>query len=692
MKSRLSVLVLSACCGLAAALPAVAHEEPAKAAQPGQGDAAKKSPVAAALARADAAVKAIVDVPDGKRTFENTVGAIDDLLSRLNADTTMLQFMQYVSTDASEREASRQAAEDVSNYLIDFGKREDLYRAVKAYAVTNPKLEGERARLLAFILRDYRRDGMELTPEKRAELTTVQKEITRLGIEFEKGIRDDATVLPCTEADLKGMPEDFLKGLPRAGGLYMVGMAAPTYTPVMEGCENDATREKLWTVYKRRGGKANVATLEKILELRAKAAEILGYPTAADYEEEILMSKNSAAVRKFYDDLRPLVRAKAEADFKELQDAKRARTGDASATLKPWDFMFYKTLLLKDTYKVDPEQVKQYFPMERVMDGLFSVTQKLYGLKYTDVTADASRRGRPLWHTDVKLYEVADAKTADVLGEFYLDLYPRDNKYTHFAQWGLLEHKTFMDGSKQKPLSALVCNFTKPTPDKPSLLQHEEVETFFHEFGHCLHSILSEAELARFSGTSVERDFVEAPSQMFENWVWDPEVLATFARHYKTGEPMPRAMVEGMIAARNLGSGMDAQQQMFYGLTDLSYHTVPGGKVDTCAVADKVYGETTMYQPVPGTWYQASFGHLVGYQAGYYGYLWSLVYASDMASKFKETGFLNPETGMKYRRAILARGGTMDGLDLVRGFLGREPDMKAFLEHLGLKRQAALKD
>jgi thimet oligopeptidase len=240
-----------------------------------------------------------------------------------------------------------------------------------------------------------------------------------------------------------------------------------------------------------------------------------------------------------------------------------------------------------------------------------------------------------------------------------------------------------------KPLAALVCNFTKPTPEKPSLLSHDEVETYFHEFGHCLHTILSESSYWQFSGTAVERDFVEAPSQMFENWIWDAAVLKTFARHYRTGAPFPDELLEGMIKARHLGSGMMAERQFYYGLYDMTLHTDPTGEVDTTRVAMDLWdpdGENVeLYDPVPETHFQAAFGHLTGYQAGYYGYQWSLVYASDMFQRFKELGMLDPEAGRYYRDRILARGGTVDGLDLVREYLGREPDMNAYLEHLGLE-------
>ncbi len=319
------------------------------------------------------------------------------------------------------------------------------------------------------------------------------------------------------------------------------------------------------------------------------------------------------------------------------------------------------------------------------MDGLFEITQLLYGIEYREVTEKADERGTPLWHEDVRLFEVWDTKADKQLGEFYIDLHPRDNKYSHAAQWGLVQHKVWEDGTEQLPVAALVCNFTKPTADKPSLMTHDEAETFFHEFGHCLHTILSEAEIAGFAGTSVERDFVEAPSQMFEEWVWTPETLSLFANHYETGEPMPDELIEGMIAAKNLQSGIKTEGQIFLGMVDQAYHTDEDGVVDTTQVGYDIHDEVRMYPHTPGSYFQGSFGHLTGYQAGYYGYLWSLVYAQDMFQRFKELGMLNPEAGAYYRDKILSKGGTEDSLDLVTDYLGREPSMDAFLESLGLE-------
>jgi thimet oligopeptidase len=642
-----------------------------------------------ALKRADAAVQQIVKIPTKQRTFTNTIGAIDDLLVRLDNDTSLTLFMQYVSTDENEREASRAAEEAVNNWLIELGKREDLYKAVKGYADTKPKLEGEKKRLFDFTMRDYRRSGMTLPPDKRKKLKEIEMEISKLGIEFQKNIADDETVVPMTAEELKGLPEDTLKRLKKIAGVYLVTMDGPTFTAVLDHVESEPARQKVWIEYKRRGGKKNVRVLERLLKLRSQASSLLGYKTTVDYEVEIRMAKNAKTIAEFYEKLKPIVRKKALKDMEEFNAAKRAHTGDPNAKLQPWDYSFYKNRLMKEKYAIDSEKVAEYFPMDAVVGGLFSITETLYGIEYKDVTAQAASLKLPIWHPDVKLYEVYDKATKKLLGRMYTDLYPRDNKYNHAACWGLRPRKVFSDGTAQVPLAALVCNFTKPTADKPALLPHDQVETFFHEFGHGLHHILSDRKFGRFSGTSVARDFVEAPSQMMENWVWSPEVLKTFTKHYKTGDPLPAELLAGMKAARSLGSGIETEHQFYYGLVDQAFHTAKGGEIDTVKTTIDLFNEIELYEKIPEVWFHAAFGHMVGYHGAYYGYQWSLVFAQDMFQRFEELGVLSPEAGRYYRAKILAPGGSMDEMEMLKSYLGREPKMDAFLKYLGMDPQEA---
>lgn len=637
-----------------------------------------------AVKRADEAVAKIIAVPDAQRNFDNTLGALDDLSVRLDTETSMTMFQQYVSTNAQERDDARAAEEFVTNWSIELGKREDLYKAIKAYADSKPSLEGEQKRLLDFTMRDYRRAGMMLEPAPRNRLKEIEIELSKLGIEFEQSIAEDQTKVPLLVSELPGVPKDVLDRHVRIGDMILIGLDGPTYGGIMDYCTNPNTRQKCWTLYRRRAGQKNVRTLEKIVKLRAEAATLLGYKNTVDFEVEPRMAKNSEVVAKFYNDLIPVVRKKAEADMAELLEFKKAQTKNAKATFDPWDYAFYKNLLREKKYAVDSEKVKEYFPMESVVNGLLRVSQDVFQIELKDVTARATQMNMPLWHPDVKLYQVVDKASKEVLGHMYTDLYPRENKYTHAACWGLVPRKVWSDGTVQKPVAALVCNFSKPTADKPSLLPHDEVETFFHEFGHGLHQMLTETKYGRFSGTATARDFVEAPSQMLENWVWDATVLKTFAKHYKTGEVLPDKLLNGMKAARTLGSGIETQGQIFLGNMDQAFHTVPDGVVDTTKVANEVYEKSTLYKAVPGTFFQASFGHLVGYEGAYYGYLWSLVYAQDMFTRFEEKGILSSEAGLYYRKKILARGGSMDEMDMLRDYLGREPKMDAFLKHLGL--------
>jgi thimet oligopeptidase len=652
-------------------------------------DVPADSPIAEQLRAAENAVERIVSQSPGEARFESTFVALDDLLTRLETDTSMTMFMAHVSTDAAERERGQRADQDWQNWIIELTKRDDLYRVLSAAAERSGDLKGEDARLVKHIMRDFRRAGMELSPENRGLLKAAQVELAALALAYQKNLAEDDTRVPMTAEELAGVSPDVVSNQPRVGDIHLVGLDGPTFIAVMEHAEHEAARAKLWLAYKRRVGQRNVIILEKMIEKRAAIAKLLGYDSTAEFETEIRMAKDLGTVREFYAKLRPLVREKALLDFEELRNAKREHTGDADANLYPWDQSFYKRRLQMTKYAVDSRKVQEYFPLDRVVEGLFSITQSLYGLRYRDITAEARSAGRKIWHDDVKLFQVLDASSGESLGEFSIDLHPRANKYSHAAQWGLVQRKEWSDGTVQLPVAALVCNFTKPTADKPSLLTHDEVETFFHEFGHCLHTILSEGRYGKFAGTNVERDFVEAPSQMFENWVWDAEVLATFARHYKTGEPLPADLLDGMIRARYLASALEAEHQFYYGLVDFEYHSTADGEIDTTRVANDLFAEIELFPRIDHVAFQASFTHLAndGYTSGYYGYQWSLVYAQDMFQRFKELGMLDPEAGMYYRKKVLSRGGTIDGMDMVKEYLGREPSMEPYLRHLGLKRE-----
>ncbi|MFQ5485430.1 MAG: M3 family metallopeptidase, partial [Desulfobacterales bacterium] len=337
-------------------------------------------------------------------------------------------------------------------------------------------------------------------------------------------------------------------------------------------------------------------------------------------------------------------------------------------------------ILGEEKYNLNEEEIAEYFELNNVIGGLFTITQKVFGLKFREIENPS------VWHPEVTMYEVRDAATNRRMGYFYLDLFPRENKYGHAAHFGITKGKATPQGY-QYPMASLVCNFTRPTEDKPSLLKHKsEVVTFFHEFGHLIHGMVTTAKYYDHSGTSVDRDFVEAPSQIFENWVWDKEALKLFAKHYQTGEVIPDNLVDRMIAAKNMSTGGDMAFQVFLGMEDLTLYDTWGkqGPEPLLDMTQRLHKQVLMWNETPNTARIASFGHLNGYAASYYGYAWSKVFAQDMFSVFEQEGILNPDVGLRFRTEVLAPGGSREALDLVRDFLGREPNNEAFKRSLGI--------
>lgn len=671
-----SLLTLLA--GFAAALPANAGAS--LFADPASSDDA--SPIAEAMATADAALAQLIAVPAGERTVANTLLAIDDAVAQLFEDARIVGFMADVSTDPAERARARDAQSDLSNWFDRLAKNEEVFRAVTELEELHPEMNPEESRYFEETMRDYKRAGLDLPEDQRERLVEIDERLNELGSDFRKNIAEDGTTLFFTAEELEGVPESFTGSMKRCGDLYMADMKGPSLRYILGYCEVETSRKKMGAAASLRGGQRNVEILEELIHLRHERATMLGYPTTAAYVLETKMAKTPEAVFAFYEDLRPKVRVKAEEDFNEFETAKREHLNDPDAQLVPTDVSFYTNWLKRKKYSVDTRTLREYFPMEAVTEGMFGVYQELFGITFREITAEA-RGERPMWHEDVRLFQVFDNASNAMLGEFYLDLFPRDGKFRRAAQFPLRLRKSWPDGRISTPLVALVCNFTRPTEDLPSLMSHREVKTFFHEFGHCLHSLLTTAGVASLAGTNVPRDFVEAPSQMLENWTWQPEILGRFAKHYETGEPLPPEIIEGMIAAKNLGAGFNNEGQIYLGLMDMRFHTDEDGIVDTTKVCEETYAEVRMFKPAANLLRQASFGHLVGYQAGYYGYLWSAVYAQDMWSRF-EANPMDTDIAAEYRRSVLAPGGTCDALDMVKEFLGREPNGAAFLKHLGL--------
>ena len=627
-----------------------------------------------AIAGCEAAVDAIVATPDGERTFANTLGALEAATDGVGQASGQYAFMAYVASDDELREAGRAAEERIEKYLVDLSFREDLYAAIKAYAGRGESLGPVERRLLDFELRDYRRNGFELPEAERARVRELSDELVSLGVEFQKNISDWEDGIVISREELAGLPEPFVDslGTEEVNGetRYRVSLDYPEFFPFMGKARSSDLRRALFAKEQVKGGDANVAVLERALAARREAAGLLGYDSWAAYAHEVCMSKERERVASFLADLRQRLTVKAESDVALMAEVN-------GGPVNIWDWRFCHDQLLQTRFAVDDFEVAQYFPLDACLEGLFAVCQNLLGVRFEP------RPDAPVWHEDVQAFDVYEADGDEAFARFYMDLFPRPNTFGHAAAFTLRGGRVLPDGSYQKPVSAIVANFTKPSAEAPSLLRHSEVETLFHEFGHILHQTLTRATYARFSGTRTERDFVEAPSQMLEHWVWDREVLASFTRHYETGDPLPDSLLDAMLAAKTLSSGVMMVRQLYFAHLDQAYHA-PGFAGDSTAATRELH-EITTFPYTPDTHFQSGWGHLFGYDARYYGYLWSNVFGDDMFTRFEDEGLLNPALGAEYRRTVLERGGSVDGDQLVRDFLGREPNSDAFLRGLGLE-------
>ena len=623
----------------------------------------------------------LYDIPKEKRTFDNTMVELDNIYNSASNVYGCVYLMGSVHPDDDIRNQALESRSQFAKFFNEIQLDENLYRSVKDYSESAEakKLTGYKAKFVKETVEDFERNGFALSEEKREVLKVINDKISDLSLFFQKNISSVDDVLIVEETDMGGLQEDYIKSHKTDDGKYKIDLSYPSYRPFMKYSKSDASRKELYKMFRNRAAAENLEILNKVLMLRKQMAELLGYDTYAEYRVEDRMAKSPLTVWDFENDLIDKVKEKAVLDYAELLDIKRSAVNDESVdVIQPYEASFYNNILLKEKYDLDQNLVKEYFATDDVIDGLFQIAQFLFEVDFEEVSTPSA------WQDGVRFYNVI--QNGKVISHFYMDLYPRANKYSHAACFPMIGGKVTENGY-QKPVATLVCNFPPPTEDMPSLLSHSEVKTFFHEFGHVLHNVLTQTELSSHSGTSVARDFVEAPSQIFENWTWNYESLKLFARHYKTGEVLPIDLYEKMLAAKNVGSGLATLQQIYYGLLDFTLHDKydPTSTEPTTEIVKNLQNEITLYPFLDGTHMQASFGHLMGYAAGYYGYLWSKVYAQDMFSVFELNGVMDQSIGVRYRDIILARGGSKDELEMVVEFLDRTPNQDAFLRSLGLE-------
>ena len=587
-----------------------------------------------------------------------TLEAFDAAFAALSEAASRASLARNVHPDAALRDAAEAAEQEVDALSTELSLDRGLYDALAGLDVSGA--DGATRHLLEKSLRDFRRAGVDRDEATRARVRALRDELVRIGQEFGRNIKDDVRRLEVEPAELDGLPEDWRRAHPPgASGKVTLTTDNTDYVPFMTYARSAGAREALWRLYRLRGHPMNLDVLSRMLSRRAELAGLLGYPTWAAYVTEDKMIGSESAAAAFVERIARAAGPRMERDHTQLLERKR-QDAPAAGRVDPWDSAYLQERVKAEQYGFDSQSVRPYLEYRRVKQGVLDVTARVFGIAYRPVP-DA-----PVWHPEVEVLDVVEGEA--LLGRVYLDMHPRDGKYKHYAQFTLASGQA----GARLPEGVLVCNFPRPAGGAPALMEHGDVRTFFHEFGHLLHHVLGgHTRWAGQSGVATEWDFVEAPSQMLEEWVWDPEVLATFARHLETGEPIPGELVRRMKAADEYGKGLMVRQQMFYAATSLELHRRDPAGLDTTALVAELQERYTPFRHVPGTYFQESFGHLDGYSAIYYTYMWSLVIAKDLFGPFRAAGLLDPAPARRYRKAVLEAGGSKPAAELVADFLGR---------------------
>ncbi len=645
------------------------------------------------LASSQHAINAIIE-DTAPRTYANTLSALEDATKQLELAMTVIDHLESVATSDALRKAYNVTRPKVSAFWSELAMNDGLYQAVRAFAETDAarSLPPTEARFLKKTLDDFRRHGAELGPEDKAKLKAIEVELTKLTTDFSQNLLDETNAFELVITD-----ETKLEGLPataklaaaenaRSKGLdgWRFTLQAPSLIPLLTYLDDAEIRKEVWRAYNTRavkGDRDNRPVIERILELRKDKARLLGYADFSDLVTEDRMAKTGDKARAFIDDLR----AKTQAAFKRENDAlteyRRRVEGPSAAAIRPWDLAYYAEKQRQDEYDFNEEQLRPYFPLGRVLDGLFATAQALYGIRIVE-------RKAATWDESVKTYAIKDAD-GTMIAAFYVDLFPRENKRGGAWMNGLIAAAHRPDSAS--PHLALFCaNVNPPVGGKPALLTHREVETLFHEFGHLLHHCFSRVSVRSLAGTNVAWDFVELPSQIMENWCWERSGLDLFAAHYATGEPIPDTLYEKMIRARTYRAANAQMRQLGFAAVDLALHRdyEPGSGADVMSYAREIIQAHSASELPDDYGMLAGFGHVfahpIGYAAGYYSYKWAEVLDADAFTRFKKEGITNPDVGRAFRDTILAKGNSEEAGKLYEDFMGRGPELEPLLERAGL--------
>ena len=616
------------------------------------------------LARARAEAERLASVGSSPHDREAALRAYDATFGALADAGARASLARNVHPDPRLREAAEACEQEVEAVATELSLDPRLYEALRRLDLAG--LDPASGHLAEKALRDFRRAGVDRDEATRARVKALRDELVRIGQEFGRNIKDDVRTLTVDPVELDGLPEDFRRAHPPGpDGKVKLTTDNTDYVPFVTYSSSGRAREALWRLYRLRAHPQNLEVLARLLARRAELARLLGYASWAAYATEDKMIGSDAAAAELIERVTAAAEGRMRRDYAQLLDRAR-RDEPAAAGVPAWDSAFLQERVKAERYGFDSREARPYFEYGRVKEGVLALAGRIFGVSFVRVA------GAPRWHEEVEVYDVAEGGRA--LGRVYLDMHPREGKYKHYAQFTLASG---VEG-KRLPQGVLVCNFPRPG-EAPALLEHGDVRTFLHELGHLMHHVLGgHTRYATQSGVATEWDFVEAPSQMLEEWVWDPEALGSFARHVETGERIPAELVRRMRAADEYGKGLWVRQQMFYAAVSLELHRRDLAGLDTTRLVAELQERYTPFRHVEGTYFQASFGHLDGYSAIYYTYMWSLVIAKDLFGAFRAEGMNDPRPAARYRRAILEPGGSRPASELVQAFLGRPFSFDAF--------------
>ncbi|ODQ80313.1 hypothetical protein BABINDRAFT_161269 [Babjeviella inositovora NRRL Y-12698] len=627
-------------------------------------------------------------------TFENVFAPFVKAENEERGPESIITFYQQVSTDKAIRDASTQAEEKLQQAGIEASSRIDVYRVwekLNANAAFQAKLDDESKRLLKKVMTTYKRDGLSLPEAARKEVKDLKKKYSNLTLLFNKNCNEELGFLLFTRAELDGVPADVVDGFPAEGDKVKMTYKYPDVLPVLKYATSEETRKRAFLGNQNKLP-ANEKLLAEIIAVRAELAQKLGYETFSDYVLEERMAKTKENVLSFLGDLKGKLKSGGEAEIAELLKLKnahlKARGLPESTHYYIWDHSYYSNLMIEQQYLIDDQKISEYFPIQSVVPKILHLYETLFNLKFIQVDEN-----RSVWHEDVIQFSVwkLDNAEPEFVGWVYFDMHPRDGKYGHACNISIVPGYTKADGSANYPVTVVLCNFSKPTKDKPALLKHSEVNTLLHEVGHAIHDLMGKTQHSRFHGTGVSWDFVEAPSQMLEYWTWSPSELKSLSAHYVTGEPITDDLVASLIKTKHVNGGLAGLRQLHFALFDMTLHTVKSAEEATALDLDALWNdmreEISLFEngDTVSKGY-GSFNHIGGggYASGYYGYLYSEVFAADIYYTLFKADPMNVANGIRYRDTILRRGGSRDEMDNLVELLGRAPNSAAFLTEMGV--------